>query len=103
MQVLAVFLIMAASTSAIAANSGSGAPIDQSSGKAPAAPAIPNAQCSRTTAYLADQSGLYRGVPLTPRKLTELPPAIGYMAVYRHVGGCEAPLTMVDYRNSRRR
>jgi hypothetical protein len=25
------------------------------------------------------------------------------MAVFRHIGGCEAPLTMVDYRNPKRR
>ena len=32
---------------------------------------------------------------------TEGQPA--YMAVYRKIDGCEAPLTMVDYRNPRRR
>ena len=37
--------------------------------------------------------------PLTPKKLTELPPATAFMAVYRHIGGCEAPLTMARYRN----
>jgi len=63
----------------------------------------PAANCPRTTGYLANESGLYRGQPLTPRKLTELPPATAYMAVFRHIGGCEAPLTMVDYRNPRRR
>ena len=60
-------------------------------------------ECPRTGSYLADQSGTYRGQPLTPRKLTELPPAITYMAVYRHIGECEYPLTMVEYRNPRRR
>ena len=103
MRVLAVFLILAASAPATAADSGRGAQLPESPGKARAALAGPNAQCPRTTAYLADQTGLYRGEPLTPRKLTELPPAIAYMAVYRHIGGCEAPLTMVDYRNPRRR
>lgn len=44
-----------------------------------------------------------RGGKLMPRKLTELPPATTYMAVWRHVGGCVAPLTMVEYRNPRRR
>jgi hypothetical protein len=63
----------------------------------------PAANCPHTTSYLADQSGLYRGKPLTPRKLTELPPGTAYMAVFRHIGGCEAPLTMVDYRSPRRR
>jgi hypothetical protein len=67
------------------------------------APAPGTASCPRTTSHLADTSGLYRGKPLTPRKLTELPPGIAYMAVYRHIGGCEAPLTMVEYRNPRRR
>ena len=62
-----------------------------------------SAKCPHTTSYLADKSGLYRGKPLAPRKLTELPPATAYMAVYRTIGGCEAPLTMVDYRNPRRR
>jgi hypothetical protein len=40
---------------------------------------------------------------LKPRKLTELPPATTYMAVFRHIDGCEVPLTMVEYRNSGRR
>jgi len=60
-------------------------------------------QCPRTTSHLADGAGLYRGRPLTPKKLNELPPATTYMAVYRHIGPCEAPLTMVEYRNPRRR
>ena len=69
-----------------------------------APPAKPQpSSCPQTSSYLAGKTGDYRGVPLKPRKLTELPPAIGYMAVYRRIGDCEAPLTMVDYRNSRRR
>ena len=59
--------------------------------------------CPRTTSYLADKSGLYRGQPLKPRKLTELPQGTTYMAVFRHIDGCEVPLTMVEYRNSGRR
>jgi hypothetical protein len=70
-------------------------------------PQLPGAStashCPRTTSYLADKSGLYRGQPLKPRKLTELPPATTYMAVFRHIDGCEVPLTMVEYRNSGRR
>jgi hypothetical protein len=62
-----------------------------------------NTACPQTTSYLANKSGLYRGAPLAPKKLTELPPATAYMAVLRHIGGCEAPLTMVDYRNPGRR
>jgi hypothetical protein len=61
------------------------------------------AQCPQTTSHLAHKTGIYRGERLAPRKLTELPPAVTYMAVYRHIGGCEAPLTMVEYRNPNRR
>lgn len=61
------------------------------------------AECRRTTNYLAGGSSLFQGKPLKPQKLTELPPGIAYMAVYRHIGACEDPLTMVDYRNPRRR
>ena len=67
----------------------------------PAKSTSPN--CPQTSSYLAGKSGLHQGKPLTPQKLTELPPATTYMAVYRHIGGCEAPLTMVEYRNPRRR
>jgi hypothetical protein len=72
------------------------------------APALPapsadgSSTCPHTTRYLADKSGLYRGAPLAPKKLTELPPATTYMAVYRHIGLCEAPLTLSNYRNPRR-
>ena len=57
-----------------------------------------SADCPRTASYYA----YHEGKPLKPRKLTELPPAIGYMAVYRTINGCDAPLTMVEYRSSRR-
>lgn len=59
--------------------------------------------CQRTTSYLADRSSIYRGAPLAPRKLNQLPPGTTYMAVYRRIDGCEVPLTMVEYRNARRR
>jgi hypothetical protein len=55
------------------------------------------AECPHTTSYYA-----YRDArPLTPRKLTELPPANAYSAVYRHIGGCEAPI-VVKYGVGRR-
>jgi hypothetical protein len=67
-------------------------------GAAPAlAPKPTGSDCPKTTSYLADASGLYRGPRLRPRKLTELPPGTAYMAVYRRIGRCEAPLTMSDY------
>ena len=34
--------------------------------------------------------------------LTKLPPAQTFMAVDRRIDGCEAPLTMTDYRRVRR-
>lgn len=95
MRVLAVLLVLTASTPTLAAEVGSGAGRNAVSNG--------SSQCPRTTSFLAGTSGLYRGQPLAPRKLTELPPATAYMAVYRHIGDCEAPLTMVEYRNPRRR
>ena len=90
MRVSVAMLILAISGSATAAT-----PIgDQGSS---------NPNCPRTSSYLAEQSGVLRGKPPAPRKLNELPKGTGFMAVFRHINGCEAPLTMVDYRNSRRR
>ena len=60
-------------------------------------------KCQRTSMHVADQIGAYRGKSLTPQKLGQLPPAVTYMAVYRQIGGCEAPLTLSDYRQTRRR
>ena len=60
-----------------------------------------NSNCQRTSSYFADRTGAYRSGPLKPRKLAELPPGTAYMAVYRHIDGCEAPLTMAHYRNPR--
>ena len=56
------------------------------------------AHCPRTTNHYAAEPGK----PLKPRKLTELPPAIGYMAVYRTVNGCEVPMTIIEYRTGRK-
>ena len=69
--------------------------------KAP--PASSKANCPRTTSYYAGKGSIYRGDRITPKKLSELPPGIGFMAVYRTVNGCEAPMTMVEYQASRRR
>jgi hypothetical protein len=59
--------------------------------------------CQRARAYVAGPNAPDRGQRLGPRKLTQLPPARAFMAVLRQIGGCEAPLTMVDYRNPHRR
>ena len=66
----------------------------------PAAAANDKAKsCPRTVPYYAYDSGKR----LKPRKLTELPPATAYMAVMRQIGGCDAPLTMIEYRKPRAR
>jgi hypothetical protein len=54
--------------------------------------------CPRTTEQVAEQPTIDGGRRLAPQKLTQLPGARAYMAVYRRIEGCEAPLTMVDYR-----
>jgi hypothetical protein len=64
-----------------------------------APPASGTTTCPRTTQYYAWQ----RGKSVKPQKLNELPPARGYMAVYRHVGGCEMPMTVTEYRQGGRR
>lgn len=60
-------------------------------------------KCQRTTSHYATNGSMFRGDRIGPKKLTELPPAIGYMAVYRTVNGCEVPMTMIEYRSGRRR
>ena len=93
MRVSAALMVLFLSAPAIAADTG----------PAPPASASSSAECPRTSNYLAGKGGLYRGPPLVPRKLTELPPATTYMAVFRHIGLCEVPLTLSEYRNPRRR
>jgi hypothetical protein len=53
--------------------------------------------CPRKTSYFAWQGGK----PVKPQKLSELPDANLYLAVYRRVGGCEVPV-VVRYRVSGR-
>jgi hypothetical protein len=78
-----------------------------SAGQAPA-PAVEKpsplktSDCRRPAGHHAGKGSTYRAQPLTPKKLAELPPAIGYMAVYRSVSGCEVPMTIVEYRTGRR-
>ena len=63
-------------------------------------PAPQGALCPETPMSLARKMGKSppRAIPLS-----KLPPAQTFMAVDRRVNGCPAPLTMVDYRNTRRR
>ena len=51
--------------------------------------------CLRTASYHSWR----KGQPLTPKKLTELPPATAYMAVFRQIGRCKALMTMIEYTN----
>ena len=106
MRVLAVFLLLGASAPVLAADAGKGVRIVENPNEAridAAELAKATAKCRPTTSYLTQQRGLYRGAPLTPKKLTELPQGTTYMAVFRHIGGCEAPMTMVEYRSGARR
>ena len=54
------------------------------------------ANCPATSRYEAAR----RGGALKPQKLTQLPDADVYKAVYRRVGGCQAPI-IVRYGVSR--
>ena len=62
-------------------------------------PAPQSAVCPETPMSVARKQGdRLKGVPLN-----KLPPAQTFMAVDRRISGCPAPLTMIDYRNPRRR
>ena len=93
MRLLLLAAIAMIATPSVAAPLATGKPY----AKAPGA-----ANCPRTTSHYAEKGSMYRGDRLLPRKLTRLPPAVGYMAVFRTVNGCEAPLTIVDYRTGSR-
>ena len=57
--------------------------------------------CRRPTREYAREGGAYRGRPARPKRLTELPPAETYAAVYRLVDGCEIPLLYREVRSFR--
>ena len=63
-------------------------------------PAPQGARCPETPMSIARKMGKGhpRAIPLN-----ELPPAKTFMAVDRHVDGCPAPLTMIEYRSGGRR
>ena len=60
-------------------------------------PFAKSVNCPRTTSHHARQ----RGIGMRSQKLTELPDANAYAAVYRHVRGCEVPV-VVKYGVSQR-
>lgn len=64
--------------------------------------ASPASPCPLTSDHPAATTSVSPYRPLRPQKLTELPPGTAFMAVYRHIGNCEAPLTMVEYRSPTR-
>jgi hypothetical protein len=59
--------------------------------------AVPDTSCRKTASHHAELGSGWRGDPVTPRKLGELPPAESYKAVYRTVNGCEEPMTVAEY------
>ena len=63
---------------------------------------VAHTECRTPTSFKANTDIIWRGDGIAPSKLTELPPAQGYMAVYRTVNGCELPMTVVEYRAGRR-
>jgi len=60
----------------------------------PAASLLAQDKCANGTSHLAVQ----RSDPAKPQKLTELPDAQTYAAVYRVVGGCAVPVLYRDVR-----
>jgi hypothetical protein len=63
-------------------------------------PVPSSSRCPETPMSLARKMGKR---PPQAIPLNKLPPAQTFMAVDRRIGGCEAPLTMVDYRSPKRR
>jgi len=61
------------------------------------------AKCPNATSYTAHDGGSWRGKPVTPRKLAELPPAQTYAAAYvLDERGCAVPLLYREVRAPRR-
>ncbi len=63
-------------------------------------PAPEAKNCPETPMSLARKIGK---APPHAIPLNKLPPGQTFMAVDRRIGGCPAPLTMIDYRSARRR
>lgn len=84
-------LFFAALIAALATSSVGAAPRSDGPAANPA-----KAECRKTTAHPA-----WRGKPVRPYKLTELPPASAYLAVYRTVDGCEVPMILTQHPGKR--
>ena len=96
------FLLLAAAAllpqaSAAASGEADGPPVAQSVAKPEA---TKSGECRKVTSYKAESDLVWRDQRVAPKQLTELPPGTGYMAAYRTINGCEAPMTVVEYRNS---
>ena len=59
--------------------------------------AATGSNCRKTTSYRAELGSAWRGDPVAPRNLADLPPAESYKAVYRTINGCEEPMTVAEY------
>jgi len=55
-------------------------------------------RCANATSHYASKASVYRGDPARPQKLTDLPPAEAYAAVYRVVDGCAVPVLYREVR-----
>ena len=73
------------------------APAVESPQSNPRAIASTGGNCWKTISHRAERSLAWRDDPVSPKKLTELPPAESYKAVYRTVNGCEEPMTVAEY------
>ncbi|WP_395621969.1 hypothetical protein [Sphingomonas daechungensis] len=58
-------------------------------------------KCANATSHQAGDPAALKGDPAKPRKLTELPNAQSYAAVYRLVDGCAVPVLYRDVREVR--
>lgn len=67
----------------------------------PAQGALGTDKCVNATNHYAGKTSIYRGDPAKPRKLTELPQAETYAAVYRVVDGCAVPVLYREVREVR--
>ena len=58
-------------------------------------------KCANATSHLAGKPVVFHGDPTKPQKLTELPDAQTYAAVYRVVDGCAVPVLYREVREVR--
>jgi len=58
-------------------------------------------KCANATNHFAGRPIVFKGDPTKPQKLTELPDAETYAAVYRVVDGCAVPVLYREVREVR--